>query len=75
MVTPTPHPGALVHFPLVENISMIYVNTSISKKAKKSLLRAGEGILVRKNEEKWGRGGREEDYMVISIIISTKEVL
>jgi hypothetical protein len=47
----------------------------ISKKAKKSLLRAGEGILVRKNEEKWGRGGREEDYMVISIIISTKEVL
>jgi len=45
------------------------------KKAKGSLLRAGEGILVRKNEEKWGRGGREEDYMVISIIISTREVL
>ena len=47
----------------------------ISKKAKGSILRAGEGILVRKNEEKWGRGGREEDYMVISIIISTRDVL
>ena len=37
MVAPTPHPGALVHFPLVENISIIYVNTSIYQKKRKEV--------------------------------------
>jgi len=64
MVAPTPHPGALVHYPLVENISIIYNNMSIyQKKAKGCLLRAREGILVRKNEENGGgEGGRRTTW-------------
>jgi hypothetical protein len=54
MVASTPHLRAPVHFPLVENISIIYNNIPIYQK---NLLRAGDGILVRKNEE---NGGGEE---------------
>ena len=49
MVAPTPHPGTLVHFPLVENISIIYVNTSIYQKSE------------RKSPESWGgHSGKEK---------------
>ena len=37
MVAPTPHPGALVHCPLVKNISIIYINMSIYEEKRKEV--------------------------------------